>query len=121
MVLGPFITWAEAKAMPCSKTASLCATRSTGTHAASALQSMAGAHCRTSHATRHTSHACRLVVEDVSSERIICRRPLQRDPYESLRVYVAAAPGKGEGLFAKIALEKGEVVAFYNGGTAAAA
>jgi hypothetical protein len=34
---------------------------------------------------------------------------------------VAAAPGKGEGLFAKIPLEKGEVVAFYNGGTAAAA
>lgn len=77
--------------------------------------------CALQDVTRHTSHACRLVVEDVSSERIICRRPLQRDPYESLRVYVAAAPGKGEGLFAKIALEKGEVVAFYNGGTAAAA
>ncbi len=39
----------------------------------------------------------------------------------TLRVYVAAAPGKGEGLFAKISLEKGEVVAFYDGGTAAAA
>ncbi len=91
------------------------------TLAASALQSMAGAYCRTWRVLRHASLACRLVVEDVSSERIICRRPLQRHSYESLRVYVAAAPGKGEGVFAKIPLEKGEVVAFYNGGTAAAA
>jgi hypothetical protein len=78
---------------------------------------MAGAYCRTWRALRHASLACRLVVED----GIICRRPLQRHSYESLRVYVAAAPGKGEGVFAKIPLEKGEVVAFYNGGTAAAA
>ncbi len=53
--------------------------------------------------------------EDFSTDRVICRRPLLRDAYESLRVYVAASPGKGEGLFAKIALVSGEVAAFYNG------
>jgi hypothetical protein len=55
------------------------------------------------------------VLEDESTDRVICRRPLQRDAYESLRVYVAASSGKGEGLFAKILLLSGEVVAFYNG------
>lgn len=53
--------------------------------------------------------------EDLSSDSVICRRPLQRDAYESLRVYVAAAAGKGEGLYARTALVNGEVVAFYNG------
>jgi len=67
--------------------------------------------------THHTSHsAIRHVREDVSSDRVICRRPLHRDPYESLRVFVDASAGRGEGLFAKVALVKGEVAAFYNGG-----
>jgi hypothetical protein len=57
----------------------------------------------------------RLVRDDVSDDRVICRRPLRRDSYESLRVYVSQSPGKGDGLFAKIALVSGEVVAFYNG------
>ncbi len=51
----------------------------------------------------------------MSTDAVICRRPLLPDAYESLRVYVAVAPGKGEGLFARIALVSGEVVAFYNG------
>ena len=59
--------------------------------------------------------SCRSVREDFSTHRVICRRPLLRDAYESLRVYVAASRGKGEGLFAKIALASGEVAAFYNG------
>ena len=41
------------------------------------------------HARTHTH---RLMREDISNHRVICRRPLQRDAYESLRVYVPPFP-----------------------------
>ncbi|KAJ4462086.1 putative histone-lysine N-methyltransferase SETD7 [Paratrimastix pyriformis] len=49
--------------------------------------------------------------------KIIARRPLLPDPYETPRVYAAPSPipGANEGLFARRDIQPHEVVAFYNG------
>ncbi|KAK9767277.1 Histone-lysine N-methyltransferase setd7 [Basidiobolus ranarum] len=55
--------------------------------------------------------------QDISTDTIISKDPLLRDPYETSRVYVQKSkiPNSGEGLFAKRDLKKGEVASFYNG------
>ena len=48
---------------------------------------------------------------------LISKDPLLPDPYEQNHVFVKSSrmKGGGEGLFAKINLAEGEIVAFYNG------
>ena len=54
---------------------------------------------------------------DLSTETSISKTPLERDPYEELFVYVdeSTIPNAEEGLFAKIDIEEGTVISFYNG------
>lgn len=54
---------------------------------------------------------------DPSNHDTIAGQPLQPDPYEQAYVCVkkSTIPGAGEGLFARVDLEEGQVVSFYNG------
>ncbi len=58
------------------------------------------------------------VVRDVSTGRRISRFPLQEEPWESRHVEVGGSllsEEAGEGLFAKVDMKRGQLVAFYNG------
>ena len=54
---------------------------------------------------------------DPASPAVFCRTPFLSDPYESLFVEVKPSQIKnaGEGLFAKIDIDVGTVISFYNG------
>ena len=57
------------------------------------------------------------LVNETSSDTIICKHPTLPDPYEEDTVFVSASkePNAGEGLFARNHIPTGKIVSFFNG------
>lgn len=54
-------------------------------------------------------------VFDQSNEKDVSTNPLLEDPYEKSLVYVGQSKIAGRGIFTRVPLKKGTVLAFYNG------
>jgi len=92
-------------------------------------QMVSGKHCAVVGSTSHCSFFCGVMEPviskpkgkefsyDPSTDVRISSEPLLCDPYETEFVLVGPStlPGAGEGLFAKLHVEAGTVVSFYNG------